>query len=323
MWKLNLIFFLVHNVNYSQLRIGVEKISQQPYIKHTIHAGTDSSTFYLSESNSNKVLPLIVYIQGSGNFSLFKKTGHKIIPQSGHMTWVDISNNRYRVLIIEKPGVHFLQQDIDNPKYDSLFSLDNWTNLIVSTMELVLQRERIDRMKVMIVGHSEGGIVAAAVAKKASVGISHVSIMAGEGPSQLYSLYRFAESDIFFNNTSETDGSGTDSLLKVWRNILANPFSTRDKFWVFTYLRWSSFLSTSVINELTHYKGNVYIVQGTDDKNVFPESAKILYTALLAQGVNVKLDMIQGVDHSFLKKNNHSSWEDVILKITNWWLVDN
>jgi len=180
----------------------------------------------------------------------------------------------------------------------------------------VIMNERIDTAKIMIAGHSEGGLAAARVAKDLGKIITHVSILAGEGPSQLYSLYGFAEAGVFFDSPNSTSAQRIDSLTRTWKNILSDPCSVNKKFWGFTYLRWSSFLKTSVAAELGNYDGKVLILQGDQDKNVLPESARVLYTTLLSEGKNVTLEIIHGADHSF-NMNGHpeiNGWEMIIRK---------
>ena len=146
--------------------------------------------------------------------------------------------------------------------------------------------------------------------------------MAGEGPSQLYSLYRFAEEGVYFSDSKSTVEQRVDSLRKVWADILLYPQSINKKFWGFTYLRWSSFLQTSILEQLIQYDGSVFIVQGTKDENVYPESAKILYTSLLSKGKRVRLEMVRDADHSFniTTDNTINGWQMNVEKIIDWFL---
>ena len=324
MRKYNFMLLLLtfHLCSFEQT-IRTEKIPRQPFVKYVKKYGhRDSATFYLSETSVKTSLPLVIFIQGSGNTSLYAEDKGRITPQFGHMTWYDVCNNRYRVLVIEKPGVNYLQQDIENPKFDKEFSLENWSNLIIETITYILKTESIDKSKIMIAGHSEGGVVAATVANKLNGIITHVTILAGEGPTQLYSLYRFAEEGVFFNKGGFSSQQRIDSLENSWKKIQNEPLETNKKFWGFTYLRWSSFLKTSVLEQLTGFTGRIMIMQCTNDKNVSPESAKILYSSLLSKTKDVVLQMIAGADHSFHIESNNDidGWKMVIEKDIGWFL---
>lgn len=92
--------------------------------------------------------------------------------------------------------------------------------------------------------------------------------MAGEGPSQLYSLYKFAKDGTFFNTEEHnmpTAEQRLQYLTEQWNDILSDPENTEKKFWGLSYLRWSSLLKTSVIDELSQYDGKILLVQGTTD----------------------------------------------------------
>lgn len=300
-------------------------VPRQPYNKYIIKesVANDSITFYLSGFSAQVRLPMVVYIQGSGNSSLFIKGGTgQISPTSGHISWAYAAKDRAKLLIIEKPGVHFLDGRETNPAFDKKFSLESWACSIEQVINYVIKNEKIDTTKIMIAGHSEGGLVAARVAKELGKRITHVSILAGEGPSQLYSLYRFAESGVFFDSPNSTAEQRIDSLIRTWKNIVADPVSTTKKFWGFTFLRWSSFLKTSVEEEFNDYNGKVLILQGDLDNNVLPESANVLYTSMLSKGKTVALEMIPGADHSFNIVGNAAvnGWEMVIGKCIDWFL---
>ncbi len=81
-------------------------------------------------------------------------------------------------------------------------------------------------------------------------------------------------------------------------------------------------LSTSVIDELKTYDGNILIVQGTTDTAVHPESAKIVYASLLSKGKTVDLKMIDEADHSFNLSNHPQidGWK-MMIEMTYQWFI--
>ncbi len=305
-------------------KASVTKVSRQPYYRYSLAtSNSDSLIFYLSENNSNQSLPLIIYVQGSGNTSLFRKdVSGRIIPQAGHIGLVEQLNNKARLLIVEKPGVQTFQQDDHNPEFDQRFSLDSWVKQIKNAAEYVLNHQLANRSRVMVIGHSEGG-VSATLARQMNPVITHTAILAGEGLSQLFSLYMLASKGQYFYQEEKDTGKRVDSLMSVWNDILKDPLSTEKKFWGFTYLRWSSMLKTSVYDELVQYKGKVAIIQGEADVQVIPESAIALYTGLKSKGTDVYLKMIEGADHSFnLVSTKESLWNNVLAKCIHWFLTN-
>lgn len=306
--------------------LSIHKVPRQPYYRYTIstQGSKDSITFYLSEFEMHKPLPLIVYIQGSGSKSLFtKEHSGNVTPVAGHITWTNISKNKAKILIIEKPGVSFTTINENNKLFDEQFSLESWAQRASAVIKFIVNTEQIDTSRIMIAGHSEGGVVAAKISRELKGLVSHVSILAGEGPTQLYSLLKLAEEGDLFYAENKSREERIDSLLTAWDNILANPTSTHRKFWGYSYLRWSSFLSTSVCEELSEYQGKILIVQGDADRQVHPESAKILYASLLAKDKQVRFEIIPDADHSFSihsSKEMNDGWEMVVRKSISWFL---
>ncbi|KAA5535793.1 alpha/beta hydrolase family protein [Paenimyroides baculatum] len=322
--KLNtiLLLLLLTNSLFAQ-KAKIEFLPNLPYDKYELKTNQDTTTFYLSVTSSKSNLPLIVYVQGSGMNSLFTKYQNgQIRPEYGHMTWYNAGQEKYRILVVEKPGVKYLQSG-PSKNFDTKFSLESFSNSIVNAINYTTQNEKIDTTKILIAGHSEGGIVASRVANLMKNKISNVAVMAGEGLSQLYSLYKFADDGTFFS-TKEHNMPTSEQRIKYltdkWKDILANPNSTDKMFWGFTYLRWSSMLKTSVIDELANYNGKILIIQGTSDKAVHPENAISSYTALLSKGKQVELKVIEKADHSFniSDKPDIDGWKSAIEDIIKW-----
>lgn len=300
----------------------IEYLSNQPYDKYELLSDGDTLTFYLSVTSYKEDLPLIIYIQGSGMNSLFIEQNGKIIPTSGHITWFIEGQEKYRILIVEKPGIKYLQTG-KSKNFDQKFSLENWSNTIIRAISYVTENEKIYKDKILIAGHSEGGVVASRVANLMKDKISNVAILAGNGATQLYSLYKLADNGTFFNTKEHkmpTSEQRINYLKDQWNNILAEPNNTEKKFWGFTYLRWSSFLRTSVMEELSGYNGKILLLQGTSDQAVYSETATIAYTTLLTKGKNIELQLIENADHSFniLDKPETDGWRLVIEKIMEW-----
>lgn len=320
--KTFLFFLLLTNSIFGQIA-KVEFLSDMPYDKYELKSGNDTLTFYLSVSSKKGNLPLLVFVQGSGMNSVFTKSQNgQTIAEYGHSVWFNVAKEEYRILVVEKPGVKYLQTG-ESKSFDSKFSLDSWSKIIVNAIEYCTKFEKIDTTKIFIAGHSEGGLVAARVTKLMKNKIPKIAIIAGEGPSQLYSLYKFATDGTFFNTPEHnmpTSAQRLSYLTDTWKDILANPNSNDKKFWGFTYLRWSSMLKTSVIEELTNYNGKILLLQGMLDKNVHPETATIAYMTLLSKGKNVKLEFIENADHSFSISNKPEidGWKMVLEKTIQW-----
>ncbi|MBN1969785.1 MAG: hypothetical protein JXR48_13440 [Candidatus Delongbacteria bacterium] len=315
--KLLIIIIIICVNSLLAFNINHEKIADLPFFRYEMY-DNDTITFYMSNNIKQSNIPLVVYIQGSGSNSLFSLRNNKIIPSMGHYSWYKNSKDFARFLIIEKPGVEFLQKETSND-FNSRFCLESWCERIKKVLIYVIENENIDKNKILLAGHSEGGLVVSKVAKEMNNTVSNVAILAGGGISQLYCLYKLAEKGEFFGDEPDSDAR-KKIVLDNWAEILKDSSNVNKQFMGHSYLRWSSFLKTSVIDELDKYDGKILLIQGGQDKAVFPESVNIAYLDLLSKGKNVKLMFIENADHSFndISGNIQNGWDETIKIVMEW-----
>jgi pimeloyl-ACP methyl ester carboxylesterase len=300
-------------------------VSGQPYERYfTQDRFGREITFYLSQPRSHQsALPLIVYIQGSGCGSLFDRKNDRIIPTLGHATFVDVAQGRARILIVEKPGVKFLEQPegCDKPsQFSREHTLERWAEAIEAALRAARRLPQVNADKVLVIGHSEGGLVACRVARDLPEIVTHVASLAGGGPSQLFDLLTLARQGNFFRNISEEPEARVQYLLSQWREIQADPLSAEKFFFGFAYRRWATFLASSPIEELTQVKARIYLAQGLDDDAVNPVTSDLLYAQLKAHGKQVVYDRVEGADHSFNIKGKPqvNGWQEQLDRTIKW-----
>ncbi len=231
-----LLLFIITHLTYGQ-QINIASIPNSSFQKYELTHIDDTITFYLTTTDKTEDLPLVVYINGSGWSSVFQDHQGQIRSTAGQTSWFKIANNRFRILVIEKPDTQYLKQE-ESIKFQKNYSLQSRCETIKQAIEYVVTNNNIDKSKILLAGHSEGGIVAAKIANDLQAQISHVAIIAGEGPSQLFSLYKFAEEETFFNSdeyTSSTTAERIALLTNVWKDIEADPTNTDKKFMGLTF----------------------------------------------------------------------------------------
>lgn len=285
--------------------------------------------FYLSKTKSDKPLPLVVCIQGSGGQSVFVEVdtpdGKRIGSTGTETVVIRGFREKARALIVEKPGVEFCSQpkgsaEAFGEKYNREFSLERWVEAINTALNATLQMPDIDSTKVLALGHSEGGQVACELAA-INPKVTHVANMAGGGPTQLFDLMQQARSgDMYDPEASAEDRVA--ALMKDWKAVQADPTAT-DKFILgHSHLRWSSFLKSSPIEAILKSKAKVYVATGTADKNSLPASAEAFYAELMARGRDCTYDRIEGADHAFMQPDERSGkgWMETNSKAIRWFL---
>ena len=303
------------------------KISRQPYFRFTTtdeHARTID--FYVSEPpriEPERLRPLVVYVHGSGATSHFTRDGDRTVPRNGHITFAELADDRVRVLVVEKPGVQFGDAPTGaaaggTDVFRREHTLERWADAVVAAMEASLRLPGVAADRVTVVGHSEGGIVAARIARLRPELVTHVAVLAGGGPTQLYSLIALAREGQFFGHVSNDPEARVAYVLDAWADICADPRSTEKTFFGFAYRRWSSFLSTSPADELDGVQARIYVGQGLDDRAVAPTSADMLFATLRARQQDVMYDRVPGAGHSFERSGDQDGWSVQIARVLDW-----
>lgn len=177
----------------------------------------------------------------------------------------------------------------------------------------------VDPTKLLVPGHSEGGQVAcevAAIHKK----VSHVAVMAGGGPTQLFDFLHFARSGAMFDPDASPQ-ERVEQLLSGWKEVLKTPQATDQFFLGHTHLRWTSFLKSSPVAAILKSQARVFIAQGIADTNSLPASADVLYAELLARGRDCTYLRIEGGNHGFMKPGDDGAgWTVPHPKAVQWFL---
>jgi dienelactone hydrolase len=303
-----------------------EAVTGQPYERFSTRDRFGREiTFYLSEvAASRNPLPLVLYIEGSGCGSRFEERGGKIRPAGGHIVVADVFKDRARVLIVEKPGVKYLFQPQDGCKklaeFNREHTLERWAEANEAALRAARKLPHIDKNRTLVVGHSEGGLVACRVARELPEIVTHVSTIAGGGASQLFDLMALARKGEFFDEVSPDAEARVKYVLDKWKEIEADPTSAEKFFFGFAYRRWATFLAASPVEELGAVRAKIYIAQGTADTAVDPTSADLLYAQLITKNKRVTYDRVEGANHSFRIKAEpkRDGWQELFERIARW-----
>lgn len=303
-------------------------VPQQPVHRYLTHDKFGREiTFYVTDASSKAQLPLVVYIQGSGDGSNFVEIEGRVRPQNGFMTLYDQAKGAIRLLVVEKPGVKFLDKGSrggvaeDATEFKKEHTLERWAEAVSAALKASKGIEGIDRKRILVAGHSEGGLVACTVAAT-NPDVTHVGSMAGGGVTQLYDLITLARKGAFGSGSSTDPESVVRYIVEEWRKVLKEPDSWEKSFLGHPYRRWTSFLATSPIEQLSKFRGKIYVAQGTNDSAVDVSSADCLYADLLSKGKDVTYDRIADADHGFSKSggNPGEGWTMAMKRLVDWFL---
>jgi erythromycin esterase len=267
-------------------------------------------TFYLSQppKGSSDKRPVALFIQGAGCASVFAQRHGKV--QDGLPgLLLAAGKDRFRVLVVEKPGVPFgfapkdpASAEEGSAEFRREHTLPRWAEAVGAALRATHRLEDIDWTRTLAVGHSEGGVVAARLAADALV--SHVAVLAGGGPTQLFDLVELAAQPRPSDRSAADARARVDAVHRGWAAVLADPDSA-DKRWLgHPHRRWSSFARTSTVEGLLASQAPVFAAHGTADKVVPAASFDVLRAELAARGRDLVALRLEGRDHDFRKADD-------------------
>jgi erythromycin esterase len=301
-----------------------------PFDRYTTRDAFDRTiTFYLSHApkDASERLPVAALIQGSGCGSVFTERDGKVYGGLQNLL-LAASKGRCRVLVVEKPGVTFGVQpkrpgaaEEGSPEFLREHTLPRWVEAVNAALLAARRLEDVDPTRMLVVGHSEGGIIAAHVAA-ANPLVSHIAVLSSSGPTQLFDLVELA------SQARPDDRSPADAVKRAeairdgWRKVLADPENS-DRFWLgHPYRRWSSFLKTSTLEGLVASKSPIFAAHGTLDRAVPVASFDVLRAELLARGRDLTALRLEGRDHGFRKADGAPGdvrgLQDVLGRVVDW-----
>jgi dipeptidyl aminopeptidase/acylaminoacyl peptidase len=288
-------------------------------------------TFYLSQppKESAEKLPLALFIQGSGCTSVFSKREGKVYGGLQNVL-LGAANARLRVMVVEKPGVRFGDRPKNpgaaeeaSPEFRREHVLPRWVEALNAARVASQRLADVDGTRTLIIGHSEGGIAAAHLAA-ANPRVTHVALLAGGGPTQLFDLVELASRKRQVDEPPSAAEARVQKIYDGWAQVRADP-DNPDKLWLgHPYRRWSSFLKTSTLEGLLASRSSVFLAHGTADKAVPVTSFDVLRAELTARGRDLTAERLEGLDHGFRKADEPpgsiDGFRDLLGRAVEWFL---
>jgi dienelactone hydrolase len=293
-------------------------------------------TFYLDrQSSAQTKLPIVVVLRGSGGGSVFRQSKDDGKIQVACIPAMDAMNKcvagKARILLVEKPGVQYLGESEPglstgcSEEFLREHSLPRWAEAVNASIRSVHSLPFVDTAKTLVMGASEGGNVAAKVAAT-NPDVTHVASLYGGGPTQLFDLIEMARNGVSCDEALEGDPeSRIQAVLDKWAEIQADPENSTKFYEGHTFLRWSSFTSESMIENLLHCSARIFVAHGSADTNTPISAFDVLVATLISKNRDVTFERIEGAAHGFYFKdskgvNSHNVSDQLYERLIAWFL---
>jgi pimeloyl-ACP methyl ester carboxylesterase len=271
---------------------GAEPIAGSPFLRATANDEFGREiVFYVSADRDRR--PLAVFVPGSGCSAQLRRRPDGSVRGGYHDVLLMQGAGRFHVLTVEKPGVAAGTDDqggsaIGCPEaFLREHTLDRWVAALRAAIAAAGRLPQIDPARLLVVGHSEGGIVAARLAGLEPA-VTHAAILSGSGATAIEDLRALAR-------LRAQPAAAIDAQIA---RIDADPDSVTDFAWGHPYRRWSSFLRARPVEDLTASRAALYVVHGTADRNVPLESFETFAAALANAGRAATIVRRENADHA-------------------------
>lgn len=269
---------------------------------------------YKNGINDNK--PLIVYLEGSGNFPLYWLNPNGRYSNSITLN-VNSMSNDYHIVLISKPNTPLVDSIRIAPSgrkqypmkegYREKYSLDWRANSADKVINDALKKLNVDSSTVIVWGHSEGSQVAPAVAVK-NKNVTHVISMMGNSLNHLYDFILNERVSAFNGEKSnEKAQSNIDSLYAEFEKIYNDPKSTTKEWFGETYYKWSSFSLTSPLENMLKLDLPILYIAGGEDRHSILNMDYAKLEFLRKGKDNLTYKVFPNYDHNFLETKTDES----------------
>lgn len=254
----------------------VDKTTGGVFTKNSVRDSHGRQVDYYLANSKLTDKPLILFVQGSGCLSNFTKIGGEI---RGYQNYVLRSvKNSARVLVVEKPGVKLFDVNEKpgtaigcNKEFLREHTLERWSEANLAAIKEVISDSKTP---ILVIGHSEGGMVSAFLAKIDSR-ISHIALLGTAVGNNLFS-------SIYLGKKSKQgfEGMHYDELVIKWKDIVTDKDSISKFAWGHPYKRMASFVKFRTYDLLGASQAKLFIGHGTKDSSSAIEVFDLLVSEL-------------------------------------------
>lgn len=223
--------------------------------------------------------------------------------------------------MLEKPGVELFDDQGARPMRESCrpeffleHTLDRWAEAIAATIRSAHALPSVDDTSTLVLGISEGSMVAVRVSNVLAK-VTLVASLSGGGPNHMYVAAECVR----------RLGLDSDELVyDCWQQVQADPQSTTRFCLDHPFRHWSGFYETSLIEECLRSSAQLYLVHGSADEQNFVGGFDMMRAELAAKGRSGVFERLEGAGHTLDLPSQvpPEGFVAVFERLASWFLAD-
>lgn len=251
--------------------------------------------------------PALVIAPGTGCSSLFRRRRRRGLPCHGIPCRFVLGARDYTVFLMEKRGVKPLvgsrgrgRNQRCSGEYIRTANRADRIRELRLLIRALSGLQSVDAGRVVLVGYSEGGSVAAGIASEPAV--THLGLFGGGGPTHMFDMLIHLRRRLRGNPPAVVE-KRVARLMEKFRDVLRHPDSLERRFHGHPYRRWAGFFRYAVVDELLELEIPIYMAHASRDQVVPIHSADFVELEFIRRGKdNLTLRRYPGVGHNFARK---------------------
>lgn len=237
---------------------------------------------------------------------------------------------KYSIFAMEKRGVEPMSDNIGNSpdscskEFQRFSTRSNRISELSTLLHSIDNLPSVNTKRVILAGYSEGSGVVAALATNTKV--THLGLFAGGGPSHMFDLILRARREVMDKSATEVEQK-IETLMTRFRDVIANPTDSAQKFLGASYQRWHGYFKYSIIENIAPLNIPIFLAHGVNDKIVPVFAADYIEMEFIRLGkTNLTVHRYPYLDHNLWqipKKYSQSKLHSNVVDDFFTWLEGN
>lgn len=260
----------------SSISLAQEAFKSQFEIFSFNHKKLGLVEFCTYKSSIERKKPIMLFIHGSGNEPTFSY--HEDVKKYSWKAFKEVEKYKdlFHVIFINKPGIPLFDSIVKdsitfstsyplNKTYEENYNLTWRAKAASFIIKKAKKHLSTDTSIILVIGHSQGGQVAAKVALL-NKRVTHLAILNSNSLGHFYDYILQERVQAFAGeHTFEQSQNNIDYYFASFKDIFSNPLRTDKKWANETYYRWADFANDIPLDNMLKLKIPIYVIASGKD----------------------------------------------------------